>query len=69
MAWTQTDIDTLKAAIADRKGARQITFSDRSITFDSIDDMKKLLELMERDVVTASNTPRTRYGATSKGLD
>lgn len=66
MAWTQADIDALKAAIVDRKGARSITFSDQSVTFDSIDDMLKLLAVMEGQV--AGGASRTRYAATSKGV-
>lgn len=65
MAWTASDIETLKAAILARKGARSITFSDRSVTFDSIDDMLKLLSVMQGEV---AGTSRTRYAATSKGL-
>jgi hypothetical protein len=65
MAWTEADIATLQAAILDRKGARQITFGDQSITFDSVDDMLKLLSVMKSQV---AGTSRTRYAAFSKGL-
>lgn len=68
MAWTQSDIDTLKAAIISRQGARSITFSDQSVTFDSIDDMLKLLAVMAAEVAGASTSSRTRYAATSKGV-
>lgn len=64
MAWTQGDIDTLKAAVLARKGARMITFSDQSITFDSIDDMLKLLSVMQAEV---SGRSGTRYASTRKG--
>lgn len=66
MAWTQADVDTLKQAIIDRKGARSITFSDQSVTFESFDDMLKLLSVMQAEV--AGGTSRTRYAATSKGV-
>lgn len=65
MAWTQADIDLLKDALRDRKGARSITFSDQSVTFDSIDDMLKLLAVMQGEVTGGS---RTRYAATRKGV-
>jgi hypothetical protein len=69
MAWTQTDIDALKSAIADGRGARSITFGDQSVTFNSIDDMLKLLAVMTADVTaTAGTSTRTRYAATSKGV-
>jgi len=68
MPWTQTDIDLLKAAISAGRGARSITFSDQSVTFHSVDDMLKLLSVMQQDIVTAAGGTRTRYAATSKGL-
>jgi hypothetical protein len=68
MPWTQTDIDTLKQAIVDRKGAKSIQFSDQLVTFESIDEMLKLLAVMTQAVSQAAGTSRTRYGATSKGL-
>ena len=70
MAYLQSDIDTLKAAILARGGARTIAFGDQSVSFDSIDDMLKLLAVMTAEVATvAGATPsRTRYAATSKGV-
>jgi hypothetical protein len=65
MAFTQADIDTLQQAILDRKGARQITFSDQTIAFDSIDDMLKLLSVMKSQL---AGTSRTRYAAVTKGV-
>ena len=65
MAWTQNDVDTLQQAIVDRKGARTIAFADQTVTFESIDDMLKLLAVMQQSV---TSTSRTRYAATSKGV-
>lgn len=67
MSWTQTDIDALKTAIADGKGVKTITFADQSVTFNSIDDMLKLLAVMEADV-NASTHRGHRFAATSKGV-
>lgn len=64
VAWTQTDIDTLQQALLDRKGARTIQFADQSVTFESLDDMLKLLALMEQQV----RGNRTRFAATRKGV-
>ena len=61
--WTQAQIDTLKAAIA--SGTLHVAFADRSQTFHSLEDMLKLLGLMER---TLSGTALYRLAATSKGL-
>jgi hypothetical protein len=69
MAWTQSDVDTLKAAISTGRGVRSITFADQSVTFHSIDDMLKLLSIMEHDVAAQSSQTRThRLAATSKGV-
>jgi hypothetical protein len=70
MPFVQADIDLLKLAIASRQGARSITFSDQSVTFESIGDMVRLLALMEADVAVteSSTTPRTRYAVVSKGV-
>lgn len=68
MAFTQADIDTLKSALISRKGAKVVQFSDQSVTFDSVDDMLKLLSVMQQEVsTTAGNASRTRFAATSKG--
>ena len=68
MAWTQTDVDSLKQAIADGRGARSITFADQSVTFHTADEMLKLLAVMQQDVARAAGQSRTRYAATSKGV-
>lgn len=67
MPWTQSDVDTLKTAIASGKGARSIAFGDQVVTFHSIDDMLKLLAVMQADVSAAAGTSRTRLATTSKG--
>lgn len=69
MAWTSTDVENLKTAIADGRGARSITFGDQIVVFNSIDDMLKLLAVMTADVTATSGAQtRTRYAATSKGV-
>jgi hypothetical protein len=72
MAWTQTDIDALQAAIAAGRGARTITFADQSITFHSVSEMLALLAAMQQAVsaeaAAATGGSRTRFAATSKGL-
>ena len=67
-SWTQADIDTLRQAILDRKGARSITFENQTVVFESIADMLSLLSVMEAGVSVSTGTSRTRYAATSKGV-
>ncbi len=69
MAFSQSDVDNLQAAIADGRGARTITFSDQSVIFNSITDMLALLAVMRQEVNLAASTPRHyRLAATSKGV-
>jgi hypothetical protein len=69
MPFTQADADALRAAIADGRGARSITFADQTVVFNSIDDMLKLLSVMQADANAASGTQtRTRLATTSKGV-
>jgi hypothetical protein len=69
MAWTQADIDLLKAAMAAGRGVRTLTFADQSVTFHDIDEMLKLLSVMEHDVAAQSATPQHyRLVATRKGV-
>lgn len=68
MAYTQQQIDTLKAAIAE--GALTVRYSDKQITYRSLDEMMRILALMEREAA-GSNTEAASglvYGSFSKGL-
>lgn len=70
MAWTQTDIDKLKAAIA--QGATKVKFADREVTYRSLDEMRETLRMLQADVDAAAGVagPRLRriLFSTSKGL-
>lgn len=61
-AYTQADIDALKAKILSFAGIQQTQFADQSTTFD-LEGARKLLAEMEAQV----NGSRTRYAATTKG--
>ena len=54
MAWTQKDIDKLKAAIAE--GALIVKYKDKSIQYRSLSEMREILAAMEKEV---KGTPRT----------
>ena len=66
MAWTQTDIDTLKVAVA--QGILTVTYAgppERSITYQSLSAMRALLAEMTAQV---TGSPRYRLATTNKGL-
>lgn len=67
MAFTSDDIDALKRAIADGRGARTISFSDQSVTFNSISEMLQLLAVMQQDV-NASTRQGYRVATVNKGV-
>lgn len=48
MAWTQAEIDTLKAAIA--KGVKTVAYSDKTITYQNLEEMLQALNVMEGNV-------------------
>ena len=64
MAFTQTDVDALDRAIADGRGVRSMTFSDQTVSFNSISEMIELRRLMKREV---DDVPTYRLAATDKG--
>lgn len=67
--WSQADIDSLKAAIA--SGILQVQFDGpprRSITYQSLDQMRKQLAIMVQDVAASQGRPSYRLVATRKGV-
>ena len=68
--WTQTDIDKLKAAIAG--GVLSVRYDGppgRTITYQSLSEMRKLLAEMIASVATAAGTrTTTRLAKTRKGF-
>jgi hypothetical protein len=54
MAWTQVDIDALKAAI--KSGVRRVTFGDQTTEYQDTASMIRALRLMEAEVTTAAGT-------------
>lgn len=61
MAWTQTDIDRLKAAIA--TGARRVEYGSgetrRVVEYRSLSEMEKILAEMQDDIAGALAPART----------
>jgi hypothetical protein len=68
MAWQQSDIDTLKAAIA--QGALRVRFADRDVTYRSLAEMRETLRLVKAEVnADPTSVPVRRFRfQTDKGL-
>jgi hypothetical protein len=65
LAWTQTDLDKLEAAIA--TGARRVKYADKEVEYQSIDDMLKARDMIRRDLDTSVRPARV-WANFSKGL-
>ena len=65
MAWTTAERDALQAAIA--KGIQTVTYNDRTVTYQSLSDMRDLLAEMNRELAGTASVSY-RLAATSKGL-
>lgn len=56
MAWSQTDIDALKASMA--KGVRRVRYTSGEVEYQSLAEMRELLGDMEREVNPDSHSSR-----------
>lgn len=62
MAWTQDDVDALKAAMA--TGARDVQYSDGSrISYRTLAEMRDVLAEMQAEIVKATQPGRRTYRA------
>ncbi len=68
MAYTQADIDTLRQALLDRKGAIEMTFDGQTVRFESADAIRTQIATMEAALSVTAGTTRTRVAATRKGV-
>lgn len=67
--WTQSDIDTLKTAVA--SGVLQVRYDGppaRMVQYQSLREMRDLLASMVADVAASSGSASYRLIATRKGL-
>lgn len=66
MAFTQTEIDALKKAIA--SGVLTVRHGDTSTTYRSLAEMERALKMMQGEVNPASVAPRRTVASFSRGL-
>jgi hypothetical protein len=67
VTFTQSEIDTFRQTLLDRRGAISFTRGDEQTTFASYEEAVKFLAFMERNITTGA-TGGIRYAATSKGV-
>jgi hypothetical protein len=70
MAWTQTDLDTIRSHVA--SGTRRVTYSDgRTIEYQSLDQLiaaeRVIAAAIEMAARSASGIVRRRFGVVRSG--
>lgn len=66
MAYTQSQLDILDAAIA--QGALVVKYGDKEVTYRSLKDMYQIRETMLLELGFIGTTSRRSYATFSKGL-
>lgn len=67
MAYSQADIDTLKAAVA--RGATRLRLGDEEVQFASLSEMRRQISVMEQELAgTKSSGLSFTYPRASRGL-
>lgn len=61
MAFQQSDLDALKAAIS--LGALRVDYGDKRVDYRSLDDMIRTMKLMEAELGIVSTVPSRKYGS------
>lgn len=54
MAWTQTDLDAIEEAIA--SGERTVAFTDKTVTYRSIQELLRARDLIKSEIDAATAT-------------
>jgi len=67
VTFTQTEIDSFRDFMLKNRGVTEMWLGDRHYKFSSLQQMEEHLAYMERNLASGA-APKTRYGATSKGL-
>ena len=68
MAWTQTDLDALEAAI--KEGVEEVKYSDKTVRYRSLADMMKIRDLIRSELgLITGEGQRIKLESIGKGLD
>ena len=66
-AWTNDDLTALEKATA--QGVLEVRYGDKTVTYRSLNEMLRLLDIMRKELgVTTPNSGR-RYADFHKGID
>lgn len=65
--YTQEQVTTLKAAIA--AGTVKVEYADKKVTYRSLDEMQRILGMMETELGRKTAGGNRRFATFNKGLD
>lgn len=66
MAYTLEQYETLQAAIA--SGSNSVRYADKSVTYNSVDEMLRVLNLMKAELFPSTVPVRRKYASFDKGI-
>ena len=66
MAYTQTQLDTLEAAIA--QGSLEVWYGDKKVVYRNLAEMLQIRDMMRKDLGIVSKTDSRKFANFSKGL-
>ena len=66
MAWTQSDIDALKTAMA--QGVKRVRYASGEVEYQSLSEMRQLLAMMRAEVSPAEVAPRRTVARFESGF-
>lgn len=67
MAYSKEQYQTLQDAIA--SGTLSVKYSDKEVTYRSMDDMLRILALMEAELFPSKKSTRRKYAVYDKGIE
>jgi hypothetical protein len=66
MAWSQTDLDSIEAAIA--TGAKRVRYQTHEVEYQSISDMLRARDVIKAAIEPDSNSARTTVARFHRGF-
>ena len=66
-SWTTDDIAALEAAIA--QGALEVRYGDKAVTYRTLDEMLRTLDLMRKEVGVSTGNKNRKFATVTKGFE
>ena len=66
MAWTQSDLDAIDAAI--KSGTTMVKYDTKTVTYRSLDELIRIRGLMQKELGLTTGASGRVYAETSKGI-